>query len=630
MIKSIRRRLFFSEVTLSFVLFLTLFLVYLLFSIGLNGPFLFDDIPNLSPLMNFGGVTDLPSALYFVFGNESGPLGRPISMATFLLNDQTWPSDPYSFKYTNLLFHLVNGCLVFVLLQQVGRQLNVPKVRSQWLAIGAVALWLMHPLNVSTVLYVIQRMTILSTMATLVALILYMRNRSALVNPKVSRQFFVLIQIGFVAILGLLCKETASVLVVYITILELIVFSKRRDWFVFRCILVAGCVAFLMAIIFNAFVLSANTWDHRDFNWIERLLTESRVIWDYVFGILLPRSGGSGLMHDDFIISRGIFDPWNTLISLIGIIGVLLVAFLKRKQLPILSLTIFWFLGGHVLESTIIPLEIYFEHRNYLPMIFLLWSVFFFLSNTVRFRKLAISFAVSYFFLNIGVTFFSVQTWSERSLLENVWGAENASSPRAQQMKARQDLILGDSDGAIRTINQALLEAPQNHHLLMQKILLDCMQGKKIQIEEVELSFQGGTKSSGIFDGLSKLRGLMGGKHCEFVTTQNLLRFNQVFLNHKDYQQSNSLAYLYKEIATLYALGGDLSNAVVTLDKAYEADNSNIVYPINQAMWLSSAGLKSDALEYLEVAKNTKPKHILQGPQFQKLYLEAKQVVESR
>ncbi|MCK5432896.1 MAG: hypothetical protein KAJ03_09140, partial [Gammaproteobacteria bacterium] len=40
-----------------------------------------------------------------------------------------------------------------------------------------------------------------------------------------------------------------------------------------------------------------------------------------------------------------------------------------RKKLPLFCLGVLWFFGGHVLESTVYPLELVFLHRNYLPSI---------------------------------------------------------------------------------------------------------------------------------------------------------------------------------------------------------------------------------------------------------------------
>jgi hypothetical protein len=45
----------------------------------------------------------------------------------------------------------------------------------------------------------------------------------------------------------------------------------------------------------------------------------------------------------------------------------LILSILWRKRFPIVAFAVLWFLVGHSLESTVFPLEIIHEHRNYLP-----------------------------------------------------------------------------------------------------------------------------------------------------------------------------------------------------------------------------------------------------------------------
>src|SRR3546814_6648514 len=78
---------------------------------GLTGPFLLDDGVNLAPLGDNGGVHDWHRALSFINEGRSGPLHRPVSMASFLANAQDWPADPLPFTATNLLTHFLTPLL---------------------------------------------------------------------------------------------------------------------------------------------------------------------------------------------------------------------------------------------------------------------------------------------------------------------------------------------------------------------------------------------------------------------------------------------------------------------------------------------------------------------------------------
>jgi len=56
----------------------------------------------------------------------------------------------------------------------------------------------------------------------------------------------------------------------------------------------------------------------------------------------------------------------------------------RQKEGPIVAFGVLFFLGGHLLESTILPLEIAHEHRNYLPMYGILLMLFFYVLHPLN------------------------------------------------------------------------------------------------------------------------------------------------------------------------------------------------------------------------------------------------------
>ena len=124
---------------------------------GLTGTFLFDDFPNLSVLGNIGDTDIYHRIVRFTLTGISGPTGRPVSLLSFMINDTAWPTSAWSFKYTNLMFHLLNGALVFLLIYKLFRIVGIPESKVRWIAFFSALLWLIHPLQTSTVLYVIQQ-----------------------------------------------------------------------------------------------------------------------------------------------------------------------------------------------------------------------------------------------------------------------------------------------------------------------------------------------------------------------------------------------------------------------------------------------------------------------------------------
>jgi hypothetical protein len=190
----------------AFWLLIALALTALVYVPGLRGPFLFDDIPNLRPLQDWlSGLTGWHEVL---FGNRSGLFGRPLSMLSFILDAKLFGMAPFSFKLTNLLIHLACGALIYALLHRL--LLRDPHLhqRAALAALAISAIWLLHPLQVSTVLYIVQRMAQLSALFILLALLAYVHGREALEQGRLrSGVTWLFLAVPAATALGMLCKE---------------------------------------------------------------------------------------------------------------------------------------------------------------------------------------------------------------------------------------------------------------------------------------------------------------------------------------------------------------------------------------------------------------------------------------
>lgn len=130
----------------SILLLLVLFLCIGAYWGGLKGDFLFDDYPNLQDLGTYGIIDSWDKVRAFIFNGFAGPTGRPISLASFLIDANTWPANPYAFKYTNLMIHLINGlllCWVIILLLQYYKYKDDQVI---WIAVVAASIWILHRL----------------------------------------------------------------------------------------------------------------------------------------------------------------------------------------------------------------------------------------------------------------------------------------------------------------------------------------------------------------------------------------------------------------------------------------------------------------------------------------------------
>jgi len=354
---------------------------------GLTGPLLLDDYRNLTPLDAGGGVTDLESLLTFVFGNTSGPTGRPVSMLSFLIDAQSWPPLVASFKYTNIMIHLLCGLVLFWLCLLLFRHFLPASRNNTWLALLVCALWLLHPLNVSTTLYVVQRMTQLMTLFALASLLCYVAGRICLSDRPRQSLLLLLMALFPFGLLSVLSKENGALLLLLIVIMEATLFAAapKTKWFTIWFRLgVALPIVIMAAYLLYSFPDAAANYDIRSFSLDERLLTQLRIVSMYIFEIMLPNTLDAGLFHDDIQVSTSLFNPLSAVVSALFIGALLLSAFAFRRKQPMYSFAVLWFFAMQLLESTYMPLELYFEHRNYMAMIGPLVATVWYLSSTVQ------------------------------------------------------------------------------------------------------------------------------------------------------------------------------------------------------------------------------------------------------
>lgn len=339
---------------------------------GLYGPLLLDDYPQLLPMLDPTRFSMIGWS-GFLF-SQSGPLGRPVAMGTFLFNAMTSGGDLFAWKYTNLLLHLEAGLLAFWLSAELWSfRERSPSGRSWWAAAAIAGAWLLHPLQLSTVLYTVQRMAELSALFVFAGLVCYVRGRK---RQVAGDRGGLLIAACFMVFLPLaaLSKENGVLLVPLAFAVEIFLFrfsgpSGARNglwvWFALFLVVPAILVSVVLALRFHSLVLAG--YAGRSFTLDQRLLTECRVLIYYLSLLLVPEQRRMGFFHDDFGVSHGWLAPPTTLISFVVILAMLGLAWVARRRFPLVALGIAFFFVGQVLESTILPLELVFEHRNYLP-----------------------------------------------------------------------------------------------------------------------------------------------------------------------------------------------------------------------------------------------------------------------
>jgi protein O-mannosyl-transferase len=371
---------------------------------GLSGSFFFDDYPNI---VDNKGVqpadASLASLVNAALSSPSSEFKRPLASLSFAANYLITGLDPYWMKLTNLVIHLLNGWLLFLLARALTTLTEKPKTpHAQQAGIVAAVIacgWMLLPINLTGVLYVVQRMESLANLFVLLGLLGYVAGRKRMLGESddtphgTHRPDWVgfgicAISIALFTLIGLLAKETAVMLPLYAFMVEWIVFGFRRqlsvtprdappkDWRLIGLYLIGLLIPLIVGLVWLLpSLLRPENWATRNFTLSTRLLTEARIVVDYIVWTLLPTPHAISFYHDNLIVSTGLWRPWTTLPSILILAALAASAPLLRRQWPLASLGIALFLGCHLLTATILPLELVYEHRNYFASFGLMLAV---------------------------------------------------------------------------------------------------------------------------------------------------------------------------------------------------------------------------------------------------------------
>jgi hypothetical protein len=455
---------------------------------GLNGPFLFDDYGNLDALGAYGRVNSWPTFLYYITSGTADPTGRPIALLTFLLDAHTWPAAPWPFKRTNLALHLLNTALLswVVARLQAGLQRRHPEITtSPWTPALAATLWGVHPFFVSTTLYVVQREAMLPLAFVLLALLAWDRAVLCFARQRNHAGWtWAIAGMGGATVLAGLSKANGFLAPLLVGLAYLWFLRPREPAYSMRlramdraaifCLALPSVLVLIYLVHVGWQLWSVPHLAGRDWNLPERLLSEPRALWRYVLRLVLPRAGGGGIYVDDFAASRGWLDPVTTLPAMVALVASVIAAAAWRHRFPVASFAWLFFLTAHLLEGSTIPLELYFEHRNYVPAAFLGWPLAHALLRIgAHGRPRAVLAAV----VLCGLLFLTHQralVWGNGVLLTTLSAQHQPDSPRAQITAAAEEMERGDVRAGLSRINAMQRRHPDSVDIAINALGFEC------------------------------------------------------------------------------------------------------------------------------------------------------------
>lgn len=452
------------------------------YSIALHGPFVFDDAWNLAPARIES--LSLPALLDVARGNDSGPLGRPLAAVSFALNFALGDGGPFAFKATNLAIHVLNAMLVYLLCSRLLLLASSDRSRdgrreppSPWPAVLVAALWAAHPLQASTVMYVVQRMTLLMGTFTFASLCMYAQARLCQRDGRGPALPWLLGSVPLAAA-ACLSKENGVLIAVYVLLIESLLLGRgdrdRTDLLWHRLVLLVSSVAVcaVVAALLMRIDGFADAYRGREFGPGERLLAQLHALVLYLRMLLLPDPSTMTFYYDD-VVAPAVFAGKEALAATL-LLALLAMAILLRRALPLLGLGVLFFFAGHLLESTVLPLELVFEHRNYVPSFGIALAVVAAASAVAgrgeRWRRGIVATGVLALLVLLSQTHGRALVWSDAIVLNHHATIGRPASERAWISLAVALAERGDVEGGLSTLRRAAEVLPDRDLLLLQEL----------------------------------------------------------------------------------------------------------------------------------------------------------------
>ena len=372
-------------------------------------------------------------------------LYRPIPCLTFAVNWYFGKDDVFGYHLVNLIVHILTAFFLFLTVFFLLKSPNIgKKVRGNEVIIAflTAALWAMNPIQTQAVTYIVQRMASMAAMFYILSMLFYILCR---LSENSIKRIFLLLGCFLAYLFALGSKENTIVLPAALVLIEILFFQNlsvprtRRIWL--RGSIAGGVLLILVgALMFSSGYLVSiiNGYHLRPFTLSERLLTEPRVVVFYLSQIFYAVPSRLSIEHD-VQMSTSLFQPWSTLPAILAIFLMIALGILLIRKQPMVSLAILFFFLNHAIESSIIPLELIFEHRNYLPSMFLFLPIAYGIVSMIEYYKqknLALSRALVIFSALLLVCFGSSthirnMAWAtEKSLWEDaIRKAPNSNRP---------------------------------------------------------------------------------------------------------------------------------------------------------------------------------------------------------
>ncbi|MBU2707302.1 hypothetical protein KCM76_15000 [Zooshikella marina] len=463
----------------------TSLLIFFLYSSAITNFFVLDDETNLIVLKNL----DNPVVSWWdiAFSNTSGFFSRPIAMITFAFDYYLYGYNFAAYKITNIVIHIINSVLVFFIIRHYLQCFELNNI--YLISMFTTLLWVLSPMHLSSVVYVIQRMNLLAAFFMLVAVLYYFLFLSC-----GRYKFYKIIFIYVICLISLLAKENGVTVLLIIALTEIIfMLSGKSDdkklsmkllIALFTPILIGVCYLFLK---WDYFTIEG--YRNRDFNYLERLITQVNVVCDYMFNLVFPLERNMGIFFDNYKVYKCLFcDGWTVL----KLITFIVISFFLFRFEKVALWGWGWYLMGLSLESSIFSLEMYFEHRNYFPSVGIYFLIAYFLFkflNVAKYKRSIYSLYCLYLLLFCLVLYTRANVWRSMDSLAVKEYERNPGSSRASVEMSNYYMRYGDIKKGLHVLNKISKREELKFGYGFHMLALACNNVIEVDINKIEKKY---------------------------------------------------------------------------------------------------------------------------------------------
>jgi len=333
---------------------------------SLSVPFYLDDYPSIVENTAIHDITQLDRIWGFYFP-------RFIGYLSFSLSYTLGGESTFGYHIFNLMVHFLAGTGVFLLSRTLliaassttDEHNDSNKLYFYTIPFLTALFFLINPQQTQAVTYIVQRLSSMSAMFYIFALLSYSYAR---LNNKPILFIATLMLTG----LAFFTKQNTATLPVALLMIELIFFQKlnKSQWIKLLIISVPLLIGFAV-FVYQYFDLSLERLDYLTRSLQTESLTREQyfatqvmIVWHYIIQFFIPLD----LHLDyDYPVQQSLFSL-QVILSLIAHIVLLVAAFIYRKKQPLIFFAAVFYYLAHLIESSIVPIpDIVFEHRTYLP-----------------------------------------------------------------------------------------------------------------------------------------------------------------------------------------------------------------------------------------------------------------------